>query len=155
MVKWLTQNQTLPTMFWLLTGKLTGCQNLACPLQRSICSQLSVSNQRVSLWENVWSSTTWISPHTVLFTSHSVSLWLLGIWAASLPECQQMLPVITAIFWLGIYAPLMQEHIHYLSSAPCCVVLLVQISCQIDIAGRGGPDLHSVGVNKCTITGRK
>lgn len=66
-----------------------------------------------------------------------------------------MLPVITAIFWLGIYAPLMQEHIHYLSSAPCCVVLLVQISCQIDIAGRGGPDLHSVGVNKCTITGRK
>lgn len=73
-----------------------------------------------------------------------------------MPECEWMLPVITAIFWLGICVPLWKEHIHYLYSAPCYIVLLVQISCQVNI-GLTHSNHHSVGVNECTliITGRK
>lgn len=82
MVKWLAQKQIILTRFWPVTGKLARCPNLAGPLQGSICSQLSVSNQRVRLWESVWSSTTWMSPHTVLF-HFLVNLKLLEIWTAS------------------------------------------------------------------------
>ena len=130
MAKWLAQKQIILTRFCPLTGKLARCQNLVGPLLRSICSQLSVSNQGARLWESVWSSTTWTSPHTVLLHL-LVSLRLWEIWAAS---CARMWvdAVITANFWLEICVPLWSEHICYLYSAPCYIVLLVQISCQVD-----------------------
>lgn len=102
------------------------------------------------------SCTTWMSPHTVLFTSYSVSLRLLEIWATS-----------CAVMWVDATC----YHCHLLVGDLCPTVagtyalpllcsLLYCASCPDILPGEHWADPlqpSQCGVNECTltITGRK